>query len=404
MPTSGKNRSWNSVSPKVLKRNTGTFHVPLHTKTLEVAEALIEHGYTDLISMQLTSNLSCKATFRSRDTLTRLCRNGFHLMSVEVRITQLVPDSVEIQIHDVPIWVQDDVIIESLGVFGLAIGPLCHGFVKTKSGLVIATGIRFATFSLRPNMQIPSYVKTSTNNLFRVRYEGQPATCRRCSQPGHIAADCKLATGTTYAKRTSHTRTSATATVGVQPGELTVQTGVQNESPDSARSSSRPSTSLSTLSSIGCSTSATPVGSNVGEPAVSTEVFETDLNLKTTKVDKRTTEVTSALKNLTDTEPDLSSAQGSLSSMTAHPRTPLADVEIDIAEPDLERTERLLSEVASNINTEAIRTWFTPKRRGRNASTKSSLELAIGVQKKDSRKPTNLAPGSRLSPLARVLS
>eukprot|EP00117_Sycon_ciliatum_P026738 scpid83327/ scgid21880/ len=407
MPTSGENRSWNSVSPKVLKRNTGTFHVPLHTKTLEVAEALIEHGYTDLISVQLTSNLSCKATFHSRDTLTRLCRNGFHLKSVEVRVTQLVPDSVEIQIHDVPIWVQDDVIIESLGVFGSAVGPLRHGFVKTKSGLAIATGIRFATFSLRPNMQIPSYVKTSTNNLFRVRYDGQPATCRKCSQPGHIAADCKLATGTTYAKRTAHTRTSATATVGVQPGELTVQTGVQNESPDSARSNSstasRPSTSPSTLSSTGCSTSATPVGSNVGEPAVSTEVFETDLNLKTTKVDEGTTEDTSALKNLTDTEPDMSSAQGSLSSMTAHPRTPLTDVEVDIpAERDLERTERLLSEVASNINTEAIHTWFTPERRGRNTSTESSPELATGVKKKDSRKPTNLAPGSRFSPLARV--
>ena len=54
-------------------------------------------------------------------------------MSVGVRVTQLVPDSVEIQIHDVPIWVQDDVIIESLGVYGSAVGPLHHGFVKTKS-------------------------------------------------------------------------------------------------------------------------------------------------------------------------------------------------------------------------------------------------------------------------------
>ena len=139
MPTSGENRSWNSVSPKVLKRNTGTFHVPLHTKTLEVAEALIEHGYSDLIFVQLTSNFS-KATFHPRDTLARLCRNGFHLMSVEVRVTELVPDSVEIQIHDVPIWVQDDVIIESLGVFGSAVGPLRHGFVKTKSGLAIREG------------------------------------------------------------------------------------------------------------------------------------------------------------------------------------------------------------------------------------------------------------------------
>ena len=88
--------------------------------------------------------------------------------------------------------------------------------------------------------------------------------------------------------------------------------------------------------------------------------------------------------------------------MTAHPRTPLADVEVYIAERDLERTERLLSEVASNINTEAIHTWFTPERRGRNASTESSPELATGVKKKDSRKPTNLAPGSRFNPLARV--
>ena len=144
------------------------------------------------------------------------------------------------------------------------------------------------------------------------------------------------------------------------------------------------------------------MGSNVGEPAVSTEVLATDLNLKSTKVDEGTTDVTSALNNLTDTEPDMSTAQGSLSSMTAHPRTPLADVEVDIAERDLERTERLLSEVASNINTEAIHTWFTPERRGRNASTESSPEMATGGKKKDSRKPTNLAPGSRFSPLARV--
>ena len=126
------------------------------------------------------------------------------------------------------------------------------------------------------------------------------------------------------------------------------------------------------------------------------------LKLKTTKVDEGTTEGTSALKNLIDTEPDMSSAQGLLSSMTAHPRTPLADVEVDIAERDLERTERLLSKVASNIYTEAIHTWFRPERRGRNASTESSPELATGVKKKDSRKLTNLAPGSRFSPLARV--
>ena len=289
-------------------------------------------------------------------------------MSVEVRVTQLVPYSVEIQIHDVPICVQDDVIIESLGVFGSVVGPLRHGFVKTKSGLAIATGIRFATFSLRPNIR-----------PWRIMLEKVADSARKAvklAEPykpygGQFLEFCSISLST-------------------------YQTCMK------LRSSRRPSTSPRTLSSIGCSTSATPVGSNVGEPAVSTKVLETDLNLKTTEVDEGTTEVTSALNNLTDTEPDMSSAQGSLSSMTAHPRTPLADVEVDIAERDLERTERLLSEVASNINTEASHTWFTPERRGRNASTESSPELAPGVKKKDSRKPTNLASGSRFSPLARV--
>ena len=77
---------------------------------------------------------------------------------------------------------------------------------RAASGMLIATGVRFSSFKKKNLIHLPSYVKTGNNN-FRVRYDGQPETCRLCSQQGHFAAACP-------AKNRTHSHPKGRPTTG----------------------------------------------------------------------------------------------------------------------------------------------------------------------------------------------
>ena len=102
---------------------------------------------------------------------------------------RLITALTEIQILDVRVWVEDSTIVSALSIYGEVMGKIRHGQVLTKSGMLIATGVRFSSFKKKNLIHLPSYVKTGNNN-FRVRYDGQPETCRLCNQQGHFAAAC----------------------------------------------------------------------------------------------------------------------------------------------------------------------------------------------------------------------
>ena len=204
--------SWLVISPDNLKRNTCVFTAPRGTKNLAVAEALANCGTEDLVSFQMATKQQCKVTFETQDSVKPVCAEGITLNGETLPVSPLFSNTAEIQILDVPIWVDNLVIDNALNEFGHVVGEIRHGQVKTSAGRVVGTGVRFASFRFKtPATNIPSFVRADAKNIFRVRYEDQPQTCRKCSQPGHTANNCTVAEGRsgTYADRASTTGSTA---------------------------------------------------------------------------------------------------------------------------------------------------------------------------------------------------
>ena len=99
-----------------------------------------------------------------------------------------VKPTIELQIFDVPVWLEDNVIIQALSCFGRVVGEIRHGFVKAGNCSRIGTRVSFCSFI--KTVPIPSYVNADSENVFLVRHEGQIPTCRQCGQSGHQAASC----------------------------------------------------------------------------------------------------------------------------------------------------------------------------------------------------------------------
>ena len=99
-----------------------------------------------------------------------------------------VKRTIELQIFDILVWVEDNVIIQALSCFGRVVSEIRPGLVKASNGSRIGTGVRFCSFI--KTVPIPSYVHADSKNVFRVRHEGQIPTCRQCGQSGHQAASC----------------------------------------------------------------------------------------------------------------------------------------------------------------------------------------------------------------------
>ena len=87
-----------------------------------------------------------------------------------------------------------------LSAYGTRCGNVRHGFVRTRTrtGMRIATGVRYVNFRFHQNKTVPSYLKTQARGTqkgampvqFRVTHEGQIRTCRHCDHPGYLAGDC----------------------------------------------------------------------------------------------------------------------------------------------------------------------------------------------------------------------
>ena len=182
-------QDWRSFPPTVLKKHTCVFETQPGARNAEIADALFEQGYEDVICVQIVGR-STKVTFRTLTTLNRLCETEiFYFRDSAIPVRRLITALTEIQILDVPVWVEDSTIVSALSIYGEVMGKIRHGQVLTKSGMLIATGVRFSSFKKKNLIHLPSYVKTGNNN-FRVRYDGQPETCRLCNQQGHFAAAC----------------------------------------------------------------------------------------------------------------------------------------------------------------------------------------------------------------------
>ena len=68
---------WRRAPPDKLRRNTGVFPAVPGFKIADIADALLEQGYADILSIQVSAQT--KVTFSDSQTLQRLCDNNFIL-------------------------------------------------------------------------------------------------------------------------------------------------------------------------------------------------------------------------------------------------------------------------------------------------------------------------------------
>ena len=185
---------WRLVSGRQLKSNTVTFPAQKQTKLSEYVKSLECSGVApkDILSIQVSTTGECRLTLASSKILDHVVNNGFSLGGHVLRPCPVSVKTIELHVHDLPIWVTDGALETALTKYGSIVGPVRHGKFQIDNGEYIATGVRFLTF--RPNNSsttVPSYLRaTDSNVLFRVYYTGQPQTCRVCNSTGHLAKNC----------------------------------------------------------------------------------------------------------------------------------------------------------------------------------------------------------------------
>ncbi len=90
-----------------------------------------------------------------------------------------------VNVYSVPFELHDDAVVRKLERYGkvLSIRRGHHALMPE-----CENGIRHLRMNLR--QAIPSFIHFGSES-FRVRYTGQPETCRRCDQLGHNASNCR---------------------------------------------------------------------------------------------------------------------------------------------------------------------------------------------------------------------
>ena len=181
---------WKSLTREDMKANTVVFTSHAGIKTVDVAEALVTQGYTDVASVQITNSNLTKVTLLSATQTDALLGHGFFIGDSHFSVRPAFTKQLQLHIFDVPIWIENTVICSALAAFGQIQGDIRHGQIQTPSGITVGTGMRFATIELKEGCrQVPSFVRTADQHQFRVRHEDQRATCRICMGE-HFARSC----------------------------------------------------------------------------------------------------------------------------------------------------------------------------------------------------------------------
>jgi len=186
---------WGDFSEEQLRTFSVSFKCPRETSELDIANAVGDSGYEDLVSVQILETRACILTFLSTASAISLSEFGLEVNGHRVFVGLISEPVVYLTIRDAPVWLRDEELLNSLRQFGVEIGTVRHGSVRTTRGVQIATGVRYLTFRLRRNSNVPSYLRLQTSAesdaTIRVRYNGQPRTCRICSDPSHEASACE---------------------------------------------------------------------------------------------------------------------------------------------------------------------------------------------------------------------
>ena len=121
--------------------------------------------------------------------------------------------TIQIHIHDVPVWISDSNVSCVLSAYGKVVGNIRHGKRKLQSGAFMSTGVRFATFEPKRGTTLPRTLCTSEgSHTFRVIREGEPPSCNRCGSFFHASDECRKKpkkTSTTSTTDATHTQNLA---------------------------------------------------------------------------------------------------------------------------------------------------------------------------------------------------
>ena len=96
---------WMGLSAEALRQNTCVFASQPGAKNINIADALFDQGFHDVMCVQITGR-STKVTFLTETTVTRLCDAGhFSWNDYSTPVKALVSALTEIQLFDIPLWV-----------------------------------------------------------------------------------------------------------------------------------------------------------------------------------------------------------------------------------------------------------------------------------------------------------
>ena len=204
----GEVERWRLLSARQLKENTVVFSALKGTKLNDYVKALEAAGFSpdSILSIQVSVSGECRLTMADAEATSNLVEGGFSLGSHAFQPRRLEGKSLQLHVHDLPIWISDGVLESILSPYGSIVGAVRHGKFQTARDVYVATGTRFVTFKPKQTYTtIPSYLHTPDSNLtFRVYHEGQRPTCRLCSSLDHLAKDCPYAPSTKAGKSNTH--------------------------------------------------------------------------------------------------------------------------------------------------------------------------------------------------------
>ena len=383
---------WRKFSSKDLKANTIVFPATPRLKVVDYVDSLENHGISaeKILSVQVSTASQCRITFSCNTIVDAITGHGFILNGSLVLPQPLAgAKSLQLHLHDIPVWVPDCVVEAALSLYGTVIGPIRHGRVKIRAGVYVPSGVRFASFKqAAPMKAIPSYITTRDGkSTFRAYHTGQKATCRLCGSTDHVAKACGRAKpesqrqhqnetqGSNNAKgcheedreptphgntTAAHTHTSTTTThSSVRP--------VSHEVSSSAPAANLQQNATSVESEINAGCSASPVGpltkssSSHSLASNTSTVIEFDL-------DQEQRQVSNDERDLEDISfPDESSTEP-----CGTPASPAQDGE--------SRAERLLKELH-----EDAQGWITQKKRNPAPQRSQDTSPTIHHKKKPNR-------------------
>ena len=182
--------TWNidGFSAKLRRFYSITFAVDDEVSSADIVEAIAKAGVAveHIESIQYrSSNRSWCVQFTDQLSKEFILEKGvIHLGGVPVFVGDADFRVVIVKIYEAPPEMPDTVVLGRLSHYGRVLS------FRRDRGLAtgILNGVR--TARMRLSREIPSAIRIAGENVF-ISYPGQPKTCRKCGDPGHLAQGCK---------------------------------------------------------------------------------------------------------------------------------------------------------------------------------------------------------------------